>query len=250
MRNQNYFDLLALFRTSPFGEDPEQCLPDPGVVSQFMSTLVAYISKAKTSLKIASGEANFHLYSDPQFLQVLRFLAQRGVRIALVLGPVVSRGLTQNSPEMFQLTQDGSLEIYYRAQRGGTAEVFLCDDREAWLCDRWSPDFCFQTPPVIRHLSVKNTRDMLQFNAVLRTFKHFMAFQNRVIDPWSDFLVLRPSEIRALRASLDVPEMYESLQLQDLVSLLRDARRLELERKPQGWAVSMNVHAFDASSAM
>ncbi len=97
---------------------------------------------ANHSVDVFSGEAHVALYSDPDLMQAFRDARRKGVRIRIVVGPVLS---IYRKPDgsvysgLIELMQDGTVEVLQRPTRETGEHYKIIDATEAELEHAHSP---------------------------------------------------------------------------------------------------------------
>lgn len=195
-------------------------LEDPIASYENIQKTVRDLSETKESLKIYAGEAYWAIFDHPEMLRALRKLGKNGVIIQVVVGPILSRGGSLESPEITILAEEGIIEFYYRSKRGLFPDFFIVDDRV-----------------VLAEKEKHNIIPRLHLREIVKIYKHnspeeFCRYAdeyssatrkvNFMKNPRKKCLVLRSFEIRGvLKFSNQLGKDYDSLTKVEIKKIVR-----------------------------
>jgi len=99
--------------------------------SEIAGEMASYLTEAQESLRIFAGEGCSRVYSNPGVVQAMREAHRRGVKIQIILGPVISalRKGRRRYSALIRLASEGVVELYQRSRRLREGHYHIYDSR-------------------------------------------------------------------------------------------------------------------------
>lgn len=97
--------------------------------TEVISELIKHINAAKHRLRIFTGEANCNVYNNPGIETALKNAYERGVRIQIIAGPILSVCPGSNyRSAVLEKAQRKELELFYRSRRSTEQHFCIADE--------------------------------------------------------------------------------------------------------------------------
>ncbi len=168
-------------------------------------------------IKIFSGEGNCHVYNNSEVYDALKEAKDRGVKIRMIIGPIISVAEETGETYLSELAGEG-IEVFFRPCRHTLLHYRVMKDSEKIEC--YVED---HHPPMERGEFLISDKNGIWAQKFDSDFDQFIeAYGLKHSENLMEFVPLRPSEIELLKKkSRELNKSLDYLKKEDIVDILK-----------------------------